>query len=151
MTQRNGTNGTKRDMSRSVPGHSRGLTAGQGSGTCPRTRPDLSRPPAVLKTVCGEGMGSVDLLTPDTPEQIQARAERLWCRALAAQARILIDGYAYAARMAQERGQACPDADAIVRKGVAYERALMRRAGAPDVDYEPAPSLRRHLPDEVAA
>ena len=84
-----------------------------------------------------------DPLATQSPADIEARAQRLFAGALAAQARILIDGYATAAEMAEARQDPNPEMRAIVAAGLAYERALTKRAGGPDVEY--VPGLKRRI------
>lgn len=82
-----------------------------------------------------------DLLTPPDAEALKAQATALWCRSLAGQARLLLDHLETARQRAIGRGDevAAAPCAAQIAVGLAYERALMRRAGGPDVDYAPKP------------
>jgi hypothetical protein len=84
------------------------------------------------------------ILTPPTPEEIQARAQAAVAGDLARHCRLIADHLAYAMQMAQARQDLDPMAEMDARLDVllTYEQALAKRAGSPTADRRYEPQLR---------
>lgn len=84
------------------------------------------------------------ILTPATPEEIQARAQAAVAGDLARHCRVIADNLVYAMQMARARQDLDPMAEMEARLDVllTYEQSLAKRAGSPTANRRYEPQLR---------